>query len=241
MWSGGSSARVRPWPHDPGCAHLILSGSYDRVDLPDSATLDDWKHTARLWGYRSLRTSALPRHLIGPLAENGFAPVQHLTLLSVAHAEPPRFGLPRDATPRPVRRWALGSGSPTMRALLDIDASAFDAPWRLDEGALNDAFRATSASRVFVSRRNRRIDGFVLVGVTERTGFLQRLAVHPGSRRSGTATRLVARALEWAHTQGCATTVVNTETNNHAALGLYRSLGFRSVDPGLVVMECPLA
>lgn len=241
MWSGGNSARVRPWPHDPGCAHLILPGSYDSIDLPEPATLDDWKHTARMWGYRAMRTSALPRHMSGPLAENGFVPVQHLTLLSVAHAEPPRYGLPRDAAPKTVRRWALGSGSPTLRALLDIDESAFDAPWRLDEGALNDAFRATSTSRVFVSRRNRRIDGFVLVGVTERTGFLQRLAVHPGSRRSGTATRLVARALEWAHKQGCTTTVVNTESDNHAALGLYASLGFRSVDPGLVVMECPLA
>ncbi len=240
IWSGGTSARLRPWPRDPGCAHLILSGSYDAVDLPDTDTLNDWKHTARTWGYQSVRTSALPAKVAESLGETGFVPVQHLTLLSVAHDQPPRFDLPRDATPRPLRRWALGPGSPAISALLDIDASAFEAPWQLDEAALTDALRATSASRIFVSRRNRGIDGFVLVGITARTGFLQRLAVHPGSRRSGTATRLVARALEWVQKQGCSTTVVNTETTNHPALGLYRSLGFRSLDPGLVVMECRL-
>lgn len=241
IWSGGTSARLRPWPHDPECAHLILSGSYDAVDLPDGETLSDWKHTARMWGYHSIRTSALPSRMAEPLATIGFEPVQHLSLLSIAHDRSRRFDLPRDATPRPLRRWALGNGSPALTALLDIDATAFDAPWQLDEGAMNDAMRATSVSRIFVSRRDHAIDGFVLVGITNRTGFVQRLAVHPGSRRSGTATRLVARALEWAQKQGCSTTVVNTETNNHAALGLYHSLGFREVEPGLVVMECSLA
>jgi ribosomal protein S18 acetylase RimI-like enzyme len=241
VWSGGTSARLRPWPHDPECAHIIISGSHETVDLPDPDTVNDWKHTARTWGYRSIRTSALPTPAAEILGASGFEPIQHLSLLSVAHPEPTRFDLPRDAKPRPLRRWTLGSGSPTIRALLDIDGSAFDAPWQLDEGALNDALRATGVSKIFVSRRDRAIDGFVLMGVTAKTGFLQRLAVHPGSRRSGTATRLVARSLEWAQKQGCSTTVVNTETNNHAALGLYHSLGFRAVEPGLVVMESSLA
>ena len=241
VWSGGASARLRPWPHDSRCAHLILSGSYESIDVPSPATLDEWKHTAQMWGYDSVRTSALPAHLTDVLAGAGFRPVQHLDLLSVAHDQPPRFGLPRDATPRALRRWALGSGSPTVTALLDIDGLSFAAPWRLDSASFHDALRATSIARVFVSRRNNAIDGFVLVGVTARTGFLQRLAVHPSSRRSGTATRLVARAVEWSQKQGCSTTVVNTETTNRAALGLYHSLGFRSVDTGLVVMECALA
>lgn len=240
MWSRGNSARLRPWPNDPTCGHLILAGSYDTVDLPDPEALNEWKNTARMWGYDSIRTSALPAPIAESLTTSGFASIQHLSLLSVAHEQPLKFDMPRDAAPRPLRRWALGQGSSTTQAVLEIDATSFAAPWTLDEASLFDALRATSTSRIFVSRRNNNIDGFVVVGITERTGFLQRLAVHPSSRRSGTATRLVARALEWAQKRGCSTTVVNTETDNHAALGLYNSLGFRSLEPGLIVMECSL-
>jgi len=56
----------------------------------------------------------------------------------------------------------------------------------------------------------------------------------------GTATRLVAAALQWSHKKGCSTTVVNTETTNDAALGVYAAFGFAPMDEGLVVLECEL-
>ena len=240
IWSGATGARLRQWPNDLRCAHLILTGSYDRVELPGPDVLLGWQRTAREWGYLSMRTSALPTPVADSLAAVGFATVQHLVLLSAAHGDRTSFDMPRDATPRAVLRRSLTTGSSTTGAILSVDSSAFDRPWQLDEGAFHDALRATATARVFVSRRDRRIDGFVLAGVTERTGFIQRLAVHPASRRSGTATRLVARALEWTEKKRCTTTVVNTETSNHAALGLYRSLGFREHTDSLVVMECDL-
>jgi GNAT superfamily N-acetyltransferase len=64
--------------------------------------------------------------------------------------------------------------------------------------------------------------------------------VRPNARRTGTATRLVAAALQWSFKKGCGTTVVNTETTNDAALGVYASFGFAPMDEGLVVLECEL-
>lgn len=241
IWSGSTSARVRPWAHDPLCGHLLLTGSHDRVDLPDAGVLRQWKATARQWGYSTLRTSALPAAVVAPLEEVGFRTVQELTLLSVAHHERPRFGIPRDVAPRPVRNRSVTADGDLCRALLAIDHASFDTPWQMDAATLRDALAATASSRVFVTRRSGRIDGFVVVGATQRTGFIQRLAVHPDSRRTGTASRLVARALEWSHRKGCSTTVVNTETTNAAALGLYASLDFAAHDDGLVVMETDLS
>lgn len=238
IWSGATTARLRPWPHDPRTAHLVLSGSYDRVDIPSASLVSEWTATAGQWGYERVRTSALPTTTGDLFHDAGFTPVQHLTLLSVAHTERPAFGLPRDVVPRSVARWTVLRSSRLMRTILDIDHESFDAPWNLDHNTFSDAMNATASSRLFVSRHRGRIDGFVLVGTTDSTGYIQRLAVRPSARRTGVGLRLVARAIEWSFKKGCGTTVVNTETTNTAALRLYTALGFVAHADGLVVMEC---
>lgn len=237
IWSGATTARLRPWPHDPNTAHLVLSGSYDRIDIPSVSTVREWNVTARKWGYDRIRTSALPTTTADLFRDAGFTPVQHLVLLSAAHADRPAFHLPRDVVPRSVARWTVSWSSRFARSILEIDRESFESPWHLDHNTFSDAMNATASSRLFVSRHRGHIDGFVLVGATDSTGYIQRLAVRPSARRTGVGLRLVARAIEWSWKKGCSTTVVNTETTNTAALGLYHALGFVSHSDGLVVME----
>ena len=69
---------------------------------------------------------------------------------------------------------------------------------------------------------------------------LRDLFVVPGSRRQGVAAALVSAVCEAAHAAGATRLSLVTETENHAALDLYRGLGFRPVE-GLVSLNLDLS
>jgi ribosomal protein S18 acetylase RimI-like enzyme len=169
----------------------------------------------------------------------GFQPAQNLVLLRLKHLVPPHYDIPSDIAPKPTR--FLRRRAAVINTVLDIDRLAFGDEWHLDEETFQDALKATRRVRLFTSRRNGEIEGFVLVGATGQTGFIQRLAVHPDARRTGAASRLIAAAVEWSFRAGCTNTVVNTEGSNEPALGLYRSIGFIDMNHGLTVLERSLS
>ena len=233
VWSGAVHARVRPWAGDPTKAFLLVGAARDPlIDPARHLPVETWLDTIRSWGYETVRTNAVAEPVASALAATGFEMVQDLLLLRRAHDETPAFGIPRDARPRALRR-AIGHTAD----LLDLDGVAFGADWALDAEMLADALAATAVSRVFVSRRDDVLQGFVVVGVTGRTGYIQRLAVHPSVRRSGVGARLLARALQWTDRRGATHTVVNTEVDNAAARALYVGFGFAQLPDRLVVME----
>jgi ribosomal protein S18 acetylase RimI-like enzyme len=125
----------------------------------------------------------------------------------------------------------------TIDAILGVDASAFGTEWSLDTATFEEALKATRHWRIFVSRAENRIDGFVLAGVTQSHGFIQRLAVRPNAQREGVASALLTSALNWTQSRRCTNTVVNTDHNNEAALALYHKFGFATLDYGLSVLE----
>ncbi len=243
VWSGASSVRVRPWPLSPDRAFLLITGSHGPdLELPGTNILQEWLDTISSWGYRSVRTTALAPAPARALREVGFVSAQELVLLKCTHVIRPTFDIPRDIAPRTVRRPPWNKYSTRhFQELLEVDRVSFGEEWCLDEEALRDAFGATSRSRLFISQSNGRIDGFVLVGATGTTGFIQRLAVRPEARRAGVASRLVAQSLVWSHKVGCSVTIVNTETSNNAAVALYRSFDFVPMDHGLHVLERELS
>jgi len=67
--------------------------------------------------------------------------------------------------------------------------------------------------------------------------LVQRLAVAPDHQRRGSGTALMAVAYRWLRRHRCSQVVVNTETDNHSAHGLYAKFGFRRLPNGLSVMQ----
>jgi GNAT superfamily N-acetyltransferase len=131
-------------------------------------------------------------------------------------------------------------------AVLDLDRLAFDDFWRFDLRSLVEARRATAVSRFRVAVRagtlptspaGRRALGYAVTGRSQRTCYLQRLAVHPDFQHRGLGTALVVDALQWARTRGASTLLVNTQERNQSAYELYLRLGFTPEPDGLQVLR----
>ena len=237
IWSGAVTARARSWPQVPGRAVLLIGGSHSpSLKMPDTPILQTWVDTLSRWGYRSVRTSPLAPGATAALSAVGFTPVQNLTLLERISSTSPiiQSQLPTAAVRFPFSRFPRTA---LTRTIIEVDREAFGDEWMMDQETFEEALRATRRSRIFVSHVDGALSGFVIAGVTDSYGFIQRLAVRPACRRRGEATNLVQTALSWIHSRGCSSTVVNTETSNVSALSIYKKCGFTPMEYGLTVME----
>ena len=86
----------------------------------------------------------------------------------------------------------------------------------------------------------RAVAGFLVSGRAGRTGYVQRLAVHPSAQRHGLATALLLDSLRWMRRTRVRRAFVNTHVENEAALELYRRHGFVELPERLRVHEGPI-
>ncbi len=210
------------------------------LQLPETPILQTWVDTLSRWGYDSVRTSPLAPVAATALSAVGFNTSQKLTLLERPEIDPviPTHLL-QSVRPRfPLSRMPATS---MVEAILEIDRAAFGHEWMMDVQTFREALHATRRARVFISHAEGRISGFVIAGVTDSYGFIQRLAVHPDFQRRGDASSLVQNSLAWIQSRGCTSTVVNTEVSNAAALSIYEHHGFVPLDYNLSVMERQLS
>ena len=241
IWSGATTARARPWPEVPSRAVLLIGGSHSpTVQLPDTPILQSWVDTLSQWGYDSVRTSPLAPIAAAALSTVGFNTSQNLTLLERVDQGPVTV----DHLLRSLRSRSPMSRMPKpsmVEAILRIDRAAFGQEWMMDRLTFREALRATRRSRIFISLVDGEISGFLIAGITDSYGFIQRLAVHPDFQHRGEASSLVQNSLAWIQSSGCRSTVVNTEVSNAAALSIYERNGFVALDYNLSVMERQLS
>ena len=79
------------------------------------------------------------------------------------------------------------------------------------------------------------VGGFVLSSmIAKKTALIVTLAVSPRHRGQGLARRLMNRAITTCLAEGYSTVELFVSSNNHAALGLYESLGFKHLSEDAV-------
>lgn len=205
-------------------AQVVVRGSV--TDAEVRATVDELRRS----GCRAVVTAAL-------------APAEQQAFLAAGFEEHERLHLlRRDAAPLPHAPTgvALRRARPGDRpAVLAVDNLAFPPFWRFDDAALDDALDATPSVRFRVALEPGRavVAGYAVTGRAGARGYLQRLAVHPESQRSGLGTALVADGLRWLRRWGAREVLVNTQEANAAALALYEALGFSRQPQGLAVLR----
>jgi len=235
---GRERLRAGPWRGDPSVAYLNpVPGS----PLPSPEFIRRCMRTLAGQGYDRVVTGALSPSEQAAFRAAGFAPGEELHLL--AHDLKAMPSVPPSPT---IDRIAVRRANRTDRsAVLDLDARAFDAFWRLDDAGLEEAIGATPHSRFRVAVADaatptERLVGYAVTGRAGRRGYLQRLAVEPDLQRSGIGSLLVIDALRWLKRWRAERAMVNTQLTNDRALALYERLGFRRESVGLAVLAADL-
>ena len=176
-------------------------------------------------GMRRVLTPALADRDRAPFLAAGFSVHERLHLLRRS-LHPPVAPTGRVSTRR-ARRSDLGR-------VLEVDHAAFEPFWQLGRDGLDEAVAATPQSRFRVVGRP--VQGYAICGCAARRGYVQRLAVHPDHQGSGLARRLLGDALGWLERRRASSVLVNTQIQNHRAIGLYEAMGFDLQPNGLSVL-----
>jgi len=226
-------ARLGRWPYDQLVAHLVL---LDHHMEPSTADVARWVDEAAQQGAHAVRTGALFPNAAPAFFDAGFHVADTLTLLARDLDHLPSPGIaprPRGGAPIKLRRLR----PPMLREAAEIDRRSFSTPWANDAEALADILDATPYHRSRCVHLDGRMVGFSISGRADRSGYIQRLAVDPGTRRLGIAQLLLADALRWMQRRDITRALVNTATDNRAALALYQSVGFEHQPGSLVILE----
>ncbi len=206
----------------------------DHGRLPLEADIAAALDQAARKGFRAVRTSALFPAAAGVLERVGFETIDRLALLRLDALGHRRLTRPSTAT-RPLRVWQRGAAA-------GVDRAAFGTEWGNDTTGLAEIERATPRHRSRwiagdVSGGRHHLAAVAFSGVAGRTGYLQRIAVHPAAQRRGLATALVADALGWMQSLRVGEVLVNTGVGNRPALDLYSGFGFVRLPDLLTIAE----
>jgi len=225
--SGDSRARVRPWWYDPAVAQMTF---VDHGAVPSSTALRVWIGELHARGFHSVRAGAVTEAGNDVLRRLGFEVIQRLSLLDATLIgwEPPPG---RHAH---TRRLRLGERDEAAV----VDLAAFGEQWAIDTEGVWETCDATPAHRArAIVGHDGALAGYAITGRAERTGYLQRLAVHPDAQGHGLGSSLIRDSMVWMVRHRLTRAVVNTHTDNHVALSLYKRFGFRVLPQGLSVLQ----
>jgi ribosomal protein S18 acetylase RimI-like enzyme len=111
-----------------------------------------------------------------------------------------------------------------LPAVAELDANAFLPLWQNPLGALEKALpQATAAT---VAEDDRGLVGYQITTANPFGAHLARLAVRPDAQKRGLGTLIVTDLIQRLKRKGVGRLTVNTQSDNHSSLALYKKIGF---------------
>ncbi|HEY3290668.1 MAG TPA: GNAT family N-acetyltransferase, partial [Anaerolineae bacterium] len=127
-----------------------------------------------------------------------------------------------------------------IKDIYNVDSDAFEDIWQFPRAALVKAIQQSAYTSVAIT--DNRITGYQISSITEATAHVMRLAVSRDYQSRGIGRMLlsdtVAKMSEW---HGIGQFTLNTQASNNGSQLLYRSFGFKTIQPQIKVLHKSLA
>ncbi len=169
------------------------------------------KEMARIGQPELFQISDTDEALDDTLAKLGYKVIDRVTLFAVPVdliADAGLSTLELEPTPEMTTLWAEGG---------------------IGAGRLDVMRRVTAPKTCLLETLNSQPAAAAFVGCDGDTAMFHALEVHQAARRNGLGQRLIRAMAAWAKSQGATTLTLVVLSENQAARGLYRSLGFIEV------------
>ena len=121
--------------------------------------------------------------------------------------------------------------------IVSIDKEIFDPFWRSSSLTLLDTLESCNETMLYEYQDRGKLLAYALVGVTMRSSFLQRFAVHPETQRLGIGSLLLENILSDMVKRKMISMKLNTQKENFAAQKLYEKNGFSLSKESLSIMS----
>lgn len=173
-----------------------------------------------------------PGHWFGHyLHEDGYS--LHDRIITMVHRLVPRT-LPVIPSHRHIAIRAAHADD--ISAIYEVDDNAFDDIWRFPRVALARALQ--QSAYISVATAGDCIVGYQITTLTDEYAHITRLAVHRDHQSQGIGrlllTDTMSRMYDW---HGIQQFTLNTQASNSGSQMLYRSIGFRIIQPQIKVLH----
>ncbi len=121
--------------------------------------------------------------------------------------------------------------------IVSIDKEIFDPYWRSSYLTLLDTLKSCRETLIYKYIDRGRFLAYALVGITMRSSFLQRFAVHPDSQGLGVGSLVLDRLIVDMTERKMISMKLNTQKENLAAQKLYEKKGFSLLNKSLSIMS----
>lgn len=111
--------------------------------------------------------------------------------------------------------------------IVEIENLSFSTPWS-EASFYSEIYKPNSVSRVALIKDGK-IAGYIIVNQILDEAHILNLAVHPGVRRSGTASALLENILKDLRKNGCRLLHLEVRDSNRAACNLYKKFNAETV------------